>query len=111
MVQEQKAPSMKERELLTPEGKLELAYQRNPGLRIGSLPFFSNNGVALAMLEEERRLERISEATDMAGLYRYSDPRTGAAVKALVIPLFMRSSEWVEGGIGASGGHAISKLR
>ncbi|MEO6569089.1 MAG: hypothetical protein ABIO94_10045 [Opitutaceae bacterium] len=111
MVQEQKVPVMKERELLTPEGKLDLAYKRNPGLRIGSLPFFSNNAIALAMLEEELRLERIAEATDMAGLYRYSDPGTGAAVNALAIPLFMRSSEWVEGAGGAGGGHALSKLK
>jgi hypothetical protein len=68
IVQEPKLPAFKERELLTPKGKIDLALKRHPGLRFGSLPFFSNNGIGLAMLEEEFRLERLHEMADLMTL-------------------------------------------
>ena len=68
VVREAPPPTFKYRELLTPSGKLDLAYKRRPGLRIGSLPFFSNNGVALFMLEEDFALERAAELKELAGL-------------------------------------------
>ncbi|MEO7412872.1 MAG: hypothetical protein ABIZ81_05905 [Opitutaceae bacterium] len=107
MVQEQKLPQMKERELLTPQGKLDLAYKRHPGLRFGSLPFFSNNGIALVMLAEEERLERLAEMTELAGLYRYSDPKTGAAVQVLTNQTSLRPKEWIDSG----GSHAEARAR
>lgn len=91
MVEEPKVPVFNQRELLTPTGKLELALKRHPGLRFGSLPFLSNNAIALFMLEEEQRLERKAEMQDLAGLYRYSDPGAGAAAKAEADKVFIRS--------------------
>lgn len=111
MVQEQKLPTLKDRELLTLYGKLDLAYKRHPGLHFGSSVLPSNNGVALVMLEEERRLERMSEMSEIIGLYQYSDPKTGAALKTQSTTIFLRSGEWVEGRGGPGGGHAISKLQ
>jgi hypothetical protein len=68
IVQEPRAPAFKPRELLTPRGKIELAYKRHPGLWFGSLPFFSNAGIGLSMLEEEFRLERRQEMLDLLSL-------------------------------------------
>jgi hypothetical protein len=50
-------------ELLTPKGRLELALKKYPGLRIGNL-FGMNNGIALAMQAEERKLEEKAAVTD-----------------------------------------------
>ena len=44
-------------DLLTPKGRLELAFKKYPGLRIGNF-FGMNNGIALAMQAEERKLEQ-----------------------------------------------------
>jgi hypothetical protein len=90
LVQEPKVPAFKDRELLTTQGKIDLAYKRHPGLRLGSLGFLNNNGPALMMLEEERRLERKAEMEDLYGLYQYSDPKAGAAVKRETSTTFIR---------------------
>ena len=94
MVPGRRAPAFKEYDLLTPEGKLELAYQRNPGLRFGSLPFLTNNGAALFMAWEELRLERMAEMNDLVGLYQYSDPKSGAALKREAQKTFIRTGDF-----------------
>lgn len=111
MVQEQKIPFLNDRDLLTLSARLELAYKRNPGLHLGSLKSASNDRVALGTLEEIRRLERMSEMSEIIGLYQFSDPKTGAALKTQANTVFLRSSEWVEGGNGHTGSHALSKLQ
>ena len=68
VVREPKVPVFKERELLTPKGKLDLAYKRRPGLRFGSLPFFSNDGIARSMLEDDFTRERLAEMAELYGL-------------------------------------------
>lgn len=65
VVQEEKPSAFKERNLLTPKGRLALAYKRYPGLRFGSLPFLSNDGVALGMLEDDFDRERAAEMRDL----------------------------------------------
>jgi hypothetical protein len=50
-------------ELLTPKGRLELVLKKYPGLRIGNF-FGMNNGIALAMQAEERKLEEKAALTD-----------------------------------------------
>jgi hypothetical protein len=92
VVTQKKEPAFKERELLTPKGKLDLAYKRQPGLGFGSLGFFSNDGIARFMLEEELTLERKAEYADFVGLYNYSDPKTGSAVKSQGNDIFLRPS-------------------
>lgn len=91
VVQDRRDPVIKDREILTPKGKLELALKRYPGLRFGSLPFLSNNGIAMLLLEEDLRLERKTEMEDLVELYHYSDPKKGAAMKTEVYRAFTRT--------------------
>ena len=91
VVQEEKPPAFKERHLLTPTGRLALGLNRYPGLRFGSLPIFSNDGWALAMLEEDHRLERKAEMEDFVTLV--SLPADRAKAKAEVQKAFLRS-DW-----------------
>lgn len=105
LVQGLKMPILKERDILTPYGKLQEAYKRYPGLRFGSLPFFSNNGVARAMLEDDFRLERIAEMNDLMGLMSFTD---GAGAKVLMKGAargFLRSNEWISSG----GSHGLMR--
>lgn len=89
IVREDKVPNFKEREMLTPQARLDLAYKRHPGLKIGSLPFLSNDGWGLFMLEEEHRLERKAEMEDLYGLYRYSGAQDTKALHRQVQETFM----------------------
>lgn len=91
VVQDEKPPAFKERHLLTPRGHLELAFKRYPGLRFGSLPLLSNNGWALAMLEEDHRLERKAEMEDLVTLV--TAPADRAKAKQEVQKTFLRS-DW-----------------
>ncbi len=73
MVMEDKPPTFKEREILTPKGHLSLAYKRYAGLKIGNLGGL-NDALALAMLEEDRILERQAEMSNLVGLLPTSKP-------------------------------------
>jgi hypothetical protein len=63
IVREDRAPEFKERDILTPKGKLELARRRYPGL-VGPL----SDAAALRMLEEDFARERRQEMADLLGL-------------------------------------------
>src|SRR5205814_10433455 len=68
VMQEQKlrkTPPIRESELMTPQAKIKMAYQQHPGLHVGNLPFFSNDGIAAAMYEEDKQLQRKREAYDL----------------------------------------------
>ena len=101
LVQEPKVRAFKEREMLTPKGNLALALKRHPGLRFNPLFFLgSNDGIALAMLEEERRLERLAEMADLLSLMRYGDTPVSNDTKRMVQQAFMQPSDfgWQGGG-------------
>lgn len=101
IVREPKVREFKERELLTPRGSLDLALKRHPGLRFNPLFFLgSNSGVALAMLEEEHRLERLAEMADLLSLMRYSDTPMDPDTKRKVQQSFIRPGDfgWQGGG-------------
>lgn len=68
VVTEPKIKMPKERELLTPKGRLELALKRYPGLRFGNIGFLRNDGIALMMYEEDLRLERMREMAELLSL-------------------------------------------
>lgn len=93
VVRDAKVPAIKEREVLSPRGRLELARKLHPGIRVGNL-FGLNDGVALAMLAEQERLDRQREFTDLADLMRYSDPAAHAKVKREVEQAFMREADF-----------------
>jgi hypothetical protein len=84
VVQEEKPATFKEREILTFEGRLALAYQRQPGLKLGSLLSLGNESVALAMLEEDHRLERKAEMENLSGVLTNSIDRAKAKNEARI---------------------------
>jgi hypothetical protein len=86
-VNEEKIPSMRPSELITPPERLRLALKKYPGLHVGSLPFFSNNGVALMMQAEDERLERMKEMNDLLSLLPTSQQKQ---VKPMVDDAFLR---------------------
>lgn len=90
VVREEKPPIFKERELLTPKGRLEFALKKYPGLRFGSFWIFRNDGLALAMLAEDERLERKREFENLAELMRISESDSAAVVKREVERVFLR---------------------
>jgi len=94
VVREEKPPVFKERELRTPKGRLEYAYQRHPGLRLGSFGIFSNDGIAAAMLAEEERLEKKREFEDLVSLMRFTDPAGQENTKREVDRAFLRPADF-----------------
>jgi hypothetical protein len=78
-VLEAKPPAFKEREILTPRGRLDVALKRYPGLKFGNLWIFNNYGLALAMYEEDLALERAKELMELSSLA--SLPSERAAVQ------------------------------
>ncbi len=93
VVRDTKFRPLKERELLTPAGRLELAYKRHPGLRY-SLPFFSNARVALDMLEAEERLQTITDLKDAAALVATRDKAAGAYIFREAEKTMMRTGDF-----------------
>jgi hypothetical protein len=93
IVRDPKIPAIKEREVLTRKARLELARQQHPGSVIGNF-FGLNNGITLAMLAEQERLDRKREFDDLATLARYSDPASAAKVKHEVEQAFMRERDF-----------------
>ena len=94
IVREDKTPVLKERDVRTPKASLELALRRHPGLRLGSFWIFRNDGIALALLAEEERLERKKEFEDMVSLMPVSDPAARATVKREVQQAFLREADF-----------------
>jgi hypothetical protein len=94
IVRPEKPPVFKERELQTPQARRELALRKYPGLNIGSFWIFRNDGIALAMLAEEERLEQKREFEDLVSLMRISDPASHATVKREVEKAFVREPDF-----------------
>jgi hypothetical protein len=94
LVVEESPPVLKERELLTPTGKLDLALKKFPGLRLGSFWIFRTDGIALALLAEEERLERKREFEDLATLMLFTTPAAHATVKGEVQRAFIREADF-----------------
>jgi hypothetical protein len=86
-VNEEKIPSMRPSEMLTQPERLRLALKKYPGLHVGSLPFFSNNGVAMMMQAEDERLERMKEMSDLLSLLPAAQQKQ---VRPMVDDAFLR---------------------
>ena len=56
-------------QVLTPKGRVELAFQRRPGLRIIPALAWMNAGIGLEMLEDDLRAQRRREAAELMSLY------------------------------------------
>lgn len=77
VVREQLPTVFKERELATPSGKADLGMQRYAGLKFG--PFSSwNRPIALAMYQEQERLDSMSELADAARTARRAGDKATA---------------------------------
>lgn len=68
VVTEPKIRLPKEREVMTPKGQLEIALKRYPGLRFGNIWFLRNDSIALMMLEEDQRIERMREIAELLSI-------------------------------------------
>ena len=75
-VQEERFPEFKDRDILTPKGKLELARRRYPGL-VGPL----SDATALRLLEEDFAKERRQEMTDLKGLLEIGGAKPSGDLK------------------------------
>ena len=56
-------------QVLTHKGRVELAFQRRPGLRIIPVLAWMNSGIALEMLEDDLQAQRRREAAELISLY------------------------------------------
>lgn len=83
VVEEEKYPDFKEREILTRKGKLEEALKRHPGLRLGPIPL-GNDQVARDMLEDEFRRQRIEEMKELSGLMSVGKDAVPRGVKKVM---------------------------
>lgn len=69
VVEEEKYPELKERDILTRKGKLDAALKRHPGLQLGPLSL-GNGAVAQGMIEDEFRRQRLEEMRELSGLMK-----------------------------------------
>lgn len=93
VVEEEKLPEFKERHLLTPKGKIDLAHKRHPGLNLGGLPLF-NDGPALAIIEDEFAKERRKELAELQGVLEIGKKSAPPAVQRKIDETRMRNNEW-----------------
>ncbi len=99
IVEGERPPTFKQRELLTPKAKLELAYKQHPGLRVGSLPFFSNDGIAREMIAEDEALERRRELAELTSLLAPSgDQEKDKQVREQVQQAMSQTKSWIDSG-------------
>jgi hypothetical protein len=94
LVREEKPVILSEREIRTPRARLQLALKKHPGLRLGSFWIFRNDGIALAMLAEEERLEQKQHFAELVQLMHFSDPGIKATAKQGVEHAFMREADF-----------------
>jgi hypothetical protein len=94
LVREEKPVILTEREVQTPRARLQLALKKHPGLRLGSFWIFRNDGIALAMLAEEERLEQKQQFEDLVQLMHFSDSAAKATAKNSVETAFMRTADF-----------------
>lgn len=93
VVQGDKVPAFSHYDLLTPKGRLDLAYQLNPGLKVGPWNHL-NNRYAKAMLEEERRVQRMRAGEELIHNAVAKDPKRSKELKRLWYDAYVRSREW-----------------
>ncbi len=90
---ERPPPVLTERQLLTPQGLIDLALKRNPGLKFGNI-FGLNNGMALAMYMEQERLDNLAAMADVAAnARRAGDTANANAINRALLGLSYRPSD------------------
>lgn len=82
------------REVLTEQGRLDLAMKRLRGLRIDRVTG-RNNRIALAMQAEADRLEDMAYFNELLDLVATDDPAKAKQLRAQWQQTYLRSDEWV----------------
>lgn len=93
IVAEEKFPEFKERDMLTPEGRLALAHKLNPGLKAGPLPL-GNKDVALEMLEEHFAQQRREELVELKSVLSSGGVKPPPEVLRKIDEARTRNNEW-----------------
>lgn len=93
IVNEEKFPEFKERDMLTPEGKLALAHKLNPGLKAGPLSL-GNKDVALEMLEELFAQQRRDELVELKSVLSAGGVKPPPEVLRKIDEARTRNNEW-----------------
>jgi hypothetical protein len=90
VVQEPKPAVFRERDIYSLKNRTGLAMQRYAGLNFG--PFSKwNRPIALAMYQEQERLQNISDLKDTARTVSVDDKEAGTYIKRLTDETYMRS--------------------
>lgn len=93
IVHEEKFPEFKERDMLTPEGRLALAHKLNPGLKAGPLSL-GNKEVALEMLEEHFAQQRREELVELKSVLSSGGVKPPPEVLRKIDQARTRNNEW-----------------
>ncbi len=99
VVNEEKEPKFKERELLTPRERLELAHRLNPGLKFGRLPL-GNDAVALEMLEAELEKQRREELKELESVLKVGGVKPPPEVQRKIDEALTRDNGWLNQPVG-----------
>ncbi len=94
IVNEDKVPEFKARDLLTVEGKKALAQKLNPGLRAGKLPL-GNNGVAQEMLQDHFEQERRGELAELKSVLSSGGVKAPPEVQRKIDEAMTRKGDWL----------------
>ncbi len=96
VVRQSKEVIYKEDQFVTPEAKLQRTYARHRGLHAGSFWIFKNDPAAKEIQEDDERVERRAELSDLLGLFQVgSDPVVERSLRAQVQSTFMNSADWL----------------
>ena len=80
-----------ERATLTLRGRLDLAKRLHPG---AGPSWLGNDGIALAMLKEDERLEDVAHYEALVKATSFQDPKAASAMKKTVDSAFMRDPQF-----------------
>ncbi len=94
VVNEDKEPKLKDRQLLTPQEKLALALKNNPALKLGPIPL-GNNAVALELLEDEFARQRRVELAELGSVLNAGGKKAPPEVQRKIDEASMRKNDWL----------------
>ena len=99
-VQARRPPEMTAYEMLTPKGRLDLALRRRPGLKIGNI-FGLNNGIALALLQEDIEKEKRDALKEQVERLSLDEGAETRELKRLLKETIARpNTDWMKGRSG-----------
>lgn len=85
--------NLKDRQVLTPEEKLKLAFKAAPALHLGNT-FGANRLIAEAMIADAERLQRKEEAQDLVSLMQIVSPEAAKQLQREAWRAYMRPPDF-----------------